>query len=59
MTVEFYKDKVGEWRWRIKAANGRVVGDCAEGYKNRSDCEDMYMAIAEAIKTGIQVKWLD
>jgi uncharacterized protein YegP (UPF0339 family) len=33
-----YKDKEGEWRWSLKAANGRVVADSGEGYKHRGDC---------------------
>jgi uncharacterized protein YegP (UPF0339 family) len=33
-----YKDKAGEWRWHLKAANGRVVADSGEGYRDRGDC---------------------
>jgi len=29
-----------EWRWRIKAANGKIIGASTEGYKNRVDCVD-------------------
>lgn len=29
---EVYRDAAGEWRWRLKAANGRIVGDSGEGY---------------------------
>lgn len=28
----------GEWRWRLKAANGRILADSGEGYVNLSDC---------------------
>ncbi|HLM67659.1 MAG TPA: DUF1508 domain-containing protein [Longimicrobium sp.] len=34
-----YKDAKGEWRWRLKAANGEIIADSGEGYKNKSDCE--------------------
>ena len=37
--VEFFKDKAGEYRWRLKATNGRIIADSAEGYKNQADCE--------------------
>lgn len=30
-----YKDALGEWRWRLIAANGRVVADSGEGYRSR------------------------
>lgn len=32
VTVEFYVDQAGEYRWRAKAANGRIVATSAEGY---------------------------
>ena len=37
--VSFYKDVKGVWRWKITAANGRLIGSSSEGYKNRKDCE--------------------
>ena len=33
--VEIYRDKQGEWRWKAKSSNGKVVADSAEGYRNR------------------------
>ncbi len=36
MKVEAYQDKAGEWRWRLKAKNGRIIADGAEGYKTKS-----------------------
>lgn len=33
-----YEDSAGEWRWHLKAANGRVVADSGEGYRDRADC---------------------
>ena len=33
-----YKDNAGEWRWSLKAANGRVIADSGEGYRDRGDC---------------------
>ena len=40
MIYVYYKDHKGEWRWRLKAANGRIIADSGEGYKNESDCFD-------------------
>lgn len=39
MKVEFFKDKAGEWRWNLKAANGRIVADSSEGYKTKWSCK--------------------
>ena len=37
--VELYKTLWRkEWRWRIKAKNGRVIASASEGYKNKQDC---------------------
>src|ERR1700749_4714623 len=33
-----YKDNGGEWRWSLKAANGRVIADSGEGYNDRGGC---------------------
>jgi uncharacterized protein YegP (UPF0339 family) len=27
-----YRDRQGEWRWRLRAPNGRTVADSGEGY---------------------------
>ncbi|MDB5591041.1 DUF1508 domain-containing protein [Enterovirga sp.] len=39
MRFELHKDAAGDWRWRLRATNGNVVADSAEGYRNREDCE--------------------
>ena len=38
MKFEVYKDKSKEWRWRLKARNGRKVANSGEGYKRKSAC---------------------
>lgn len=35
MRFILYRDRKGEFRWRLLAANGRVIADSAEGYKRR------------------------
>ena len=39
MRFELYRDARGEWRWRLRVANGNVIADSAEGYSRREDCE--------------------
>ena len=36
-TFELYKDKAGEWRWRLRHQTGNVIADSAEGYHNKAD----------------------
>lgn len=38
MQFVMYKDTVGQWRWRLFAANNKIVADSAEGYYNKQDC---------------------
>jgi uncharacterized protein YegP (UPF0339 family) len=37
---EVFKDGKGEFRWRLKAANGQVIATSGEGYTNKSGCEN-------------------
>lgn len=33
--IEIFKDEAGEWRWRIKAANGKIVATSGEGFTRK------------------------
>jgi uncharacterized protein len=50
-TLEIYKDKSGEFRWRRTAGNGEVVGASSESYKAKKDCE------ANANRDTAKDKW--
>lgn len=30
-----YKDRKGDWRWRVKASNGKKIACASEGYKSK------------------------
>lgn len=30
--LEVYRDEADEWRWRVRAANGQIIGVSEEGY---------------------------
>jgi uncharacterized protein YegP (UPF0339 family) len=38
MHYVYYKDSKGEWRWRLKASNGRIIADSGEGYTTEREC---------------------
>ena len=38
MTYHYYQDNKDEWRWRLKASNGRIIADSAEGYSTEREC---------------------
>jgi uncharacterized protein YegP (UPF0339 family) len=39
LTFEMYKDNGGDFRWRLKAANGQIIGTSGQGYKAKADCK--------------------
>lgn len=60
MILEFYKDEVGQYRWRIKARNGRIMADCAESYTRPIDCTKACRNVLKKIGSGwwaFNVKW--
>lgn len=42
-TLTTYQDKAGEFRWRLKAANGAIVGAANEGFSSQSAAETNFM----------------
>lgn len=36
--AEVYLDQAGEWRWRLRAGNSRIIADSGEGYTKQADC---------------------
>lgn len=48
MTLTVYRDRSGQWRWKVTAANGRKVANGSEGYRRRVDCERMARKILRA-----------
>ena len=47
-TYILYQDAVGEWRWRLTAANGRILAVSSEGYKRRHDCVRCIRAVQKS-----------
>lgn len=39
MNFTIFTDSAGQYRWNLKASNGRIVADSAESYLNKSDCQ--------------------
>jgi len=38
MAYFIYKDASNQWRWRLRAANQKIIADSGESYFNKSDC---------------------
>ena len=39
MKFEQYRDANNQYRWRLIAANGRIIANSGEGYHNSTDCD--------------------
>lgn len=37
--LRIYRDRNSQWRWTLRASNGRKLANCGEGYRRRRDCE--------------------
>jgi len=45
LRFEIYKDQSSKWRWRMVAANGKIIADSGEGYASE------YNAVRAAART--------
>jgi len=44
--LEYYRDKKGFYRWRIKAGNGEIIGASTQGYKSKESAQDNIVFLA-------------
>jgi uncharacterized protein YegP (UPF0339 family) len=38
----FIKDTSKDWRWRITAPNGKIIGASSEGFESKQGCENNF-----------------
>jgi uncharacterized protein len=36
---QIYKDRKGEYGWRLRARNGEIIADSNEGYSRKASCK--------------------
>ena len=53
MKIELYEDKGGEWRWRMKARNGRTVATGGEGFSSKGACSESVMKVIRGIRESL------
>ncbi len=37
---EIYEDNTKQWRWRLTASNGNIVGASTQGYTEKKHCQE-------------------
>lgn len=45
---EIYRDAAREFRWRLKANNGKIIATSNDGYHNKADAEHSIMLVKNA-----------
>ena len=46
---EVYQDRSKEWRWRLKAINGRIIAESGEGFYDRGNAIDSIQLVMCAV----------
>ena len=57
MKTEFYKDKKGEHRWRVKSPNGKIVGASSEGFTRMRAAKRNLELMREALSQVTPGNW--
>lgn len=50
--IEFYTDRAGYWRWRVKGANGEIVAASSEGFASKQKAQENYRLTTSAGDQG-------
>ena len=56
---EKYTDSAGEFRWRLKSSNGRVVADSGQGYESAASRDAGISLVKNEAAAAIVVDDLD
>lgn len=46
---ELYQDEAGDWRWRLRHANGNIIADSGQGYAS----EETARAGIESLRSNV------
>jgi len=46
-TFKLYKDRAGEYRWRLVHENGNIIADSGQGYTTKANAENGINSVKE------------
>ncbi len=49
---ELYKDRAGEFRWRLRHENGQLIADSGEGYTTKANAINGIESVKENTPTA-------
>jgi len=50
---EVFQDAKGEWRWHLRAVNGRILACSGEGFKEQRKCKKSVTLLIEAVGRAV------
>ena len=53
--LELYRDGRREWRWRLRASNGRILADSGEGYRRRRSARNAVDRVRTVLTGNVPV----
>ena len=53
--VVFFKDRAGEFRWRLVAPNGEIIADSGEGYTTKQNCKKGFESVKRYCQDALVV----
>lgn len=51
---ELYKDKAGEFRWRLKHSNGNIIATASEGYASKASALRSIEIVRESAESPME-----
>jgi uncharacterized protein YegP (UPF0339 family) len=51
-TFELYKDRAGEYRWRLRHQNGNIIADSGEGYNTKAGAINGIESVKDNVPTA-------
>ena len=50
------KDATGQWRWRLRAANNKIIAESGESYHNEQDCRNAIVLVKRSSDAPVEVE---
>ncbi len=54
-----YEDEGGEWRWRVRAFNGEIVGASSEGYHDEAEAKHNAKRMQQYLTAALNMSKLE
>lgn len=54
-TIELYKNRFDQYRWRITAGNGEIIGSSTQGYTSKENCMKNISMVFSALRNVVML----